>query len=306
MIRLGLCCIFHSAPITFRRTTAAHLRMKPRRDQLRLLAEIALHNAGSLQAALNYCRDHRIGAFRINSRILPLKTHPEAGYAIEQLPDSKRIVEAFKNCGRFARRHGIRTSFHPDQFVVLNSPDPGVVARSVAELRYQAEVARWVNADVITLHAGGAYGDKAAALQRLGSVIRRLPHAVRSRLTLENDDVRFTPRDLLPICRSLGVPLVYDVHHHRCLPDGLSIEAATDLAFASWPREPLFHISSARTGTGNRRLHHDYIDASDFPLHWCDLEITVDVEAKAKELAVLALARELEICPPAHTAVAVS
>jgi UV DNA damage endonuclease len=28
----------------------------------------------------------------------------------------------------------------------------------------------------------------------------------------------------LPVCRSTGIPLVYDVHHHGCNPDELSIE----------------------------------------------------------------------------------
>jgi UV DNA damage endonuclease len=294
MIRLGLCCIFRGEPIKFRRTTATHLRTRPRPEQLRLLAQIALHNAAALQAALTYCRDHGIGAFRINSQILPLKTHPQAGYHIDQLPDAPRIVAAFRHCGRFSRRYDIRTSFHPDQFVVLNSPDPGVVERSVAELHYQAEVARWVNADVITLHAGGAYADKPAALHRLSRTIRRLPRAVRSRLTLENDDVRFTPQDLAPICRSLNVPLVYDVHHHRCMPDGLSIEAATELALETWSREPLFHISSPLTRDGaSCRPHAEYIEATDFPSSWQALKVTVDVEAKAKELAVHRLAGQL-------------
>jgi UV DNA damage endonuclease len=44
--------------------------------------------------------------------------------------------------------------------VVLNSTRPEVVASSIAELEYQAQVASWVNADVINIHAGGAYGNK--------------------------------------------------------------------------------------------------------------------------------------------------
>jgi UV DNA damage repair endonuclease len=59
--------------------------------------------------------------------------------------------------------------------------------------------------------------------------------------TLENDDRLFAVRDLLPLCTRTGVPLVYDVHHHRCNPDGLDVEAATDLAVAvsRSPRERL-------------------------------------------------------------------
>ena len=167
MIRLGLCCIFRSEPITFRRATAKHLLGKPREERLQRLADICRHNALALEQALHYCKDNGIGAFRINSQILPLKTHPDVGYAMKDLPGGEEIVKIFRRCGTWSRRHDIRTTFHPDQFIVLNSPDPQVVARSVADLVYHAEVAQWVHADVINLHAGGVYGDKKSALTRL-------------------------------------------------------------------------------------------------------------------------------------------
>lgn len=302
MIRFGLCCIFREQPIKFRRTTAKYLSGFDRPRQLAYLSEICRHNADSLMRALEYCHRHGIGAFRINSQILPLKTHPDCGYAIGDLPNAERIVSIFKQCGDFAGRHGIRTTFHPDQFILLSSPKKEVTRRSVADLVYQAEVARWVGADVINIHGGGAYGDKPASLLRLARQIGKLPEEVRSRLTLENDDRVFTPSDLLPVCRDTGVPLVYDVHHHRCLPDGITVEDATARTLATWNREPLFHISSPRQGWGggNPRLHHDYIDANDFPAAWLDLDLTVEVEAKAKELAVSKLKNEIEALPAAR------
>ena len=295
MLRLGLCCIFRSEPIAFRRATAKHLLTKPRKEQLRLLADICRHNALALEQALRYCKDHGIGAFRINSQILPLKTHPDVGYALQDLPEGEEIVKIFRRCGTLSRRHDLRTTFHPDQFIVLNSPDPQVVARSVADLVYHAEVANWVHADVINLHGGGVYGDKPSALARLSEAIVGLPAGVRRRLTLENDDRSFTPSDLLPVCRATGTPLVYDVHHHRCLPDGLSVAQATAAALDTWRREPLFHLSTPLNGwkTGDSRPHHDFIDPVDFPREWHGLDITVEVEAKAKEEAVLKLAAEL-------------
>jgi len=39
--------------------------------------------------ALEFCAAHGIGSFRIQSQILPLKTHPQAGYRIEELPEAK-------------------------------------------------------------------------------------------------------------------------------------------------------------------------------------------------------------------------
>ncbi|MCG8686854.1 MAG: UV DNA damage repair endonuclease UvsE [Desulfobacterales bacterium] len=296
MIRFGLCCIFKEENIKFRRTTAKYLSSLPRVNQLKRLSEICLFNILSLKQALIFCRDHGIGDFRINSQILPLKTHPEVGYDIHELPDEEKIMNAFSNCRQFSRANDIRTGFHPDQFIVLSSPRPEVVRRSVADLVYQAEVSQLVGSDVINIHGGGVYGDKTTALERLVKEIKTLPDHVRKRLTLENDDRSYTPDDLLPVCIKTGVPLVYDIHHHRCLKDGLNEKEATQAALSTWNREPLFHISSPRNGWDNKdiRKHHDYIDPSDFPAYWLPLDITVEVEAKAKELAVTKLINDLK------------
>jgi UV DNA damage endonuclease len=295
-LRLGLCCLFASEPIKFRTTTATAMLRLEKGKRLARIAEICRHNADALMDALEFCAANDIGAFRINSQILPVKTHPGAGYELEELPGSRAIIARFRECGRLARQQGLRLSFHPDQFVVLNSPNPKTLARSLAELDYMAEVAEWVGADVINLHGGGAYGDKTTALRALRTNIKRLPAPVRSRLTLENDDKVYTPSDLLPVCADTGVPLVYDVHHHRCLPDGLTVEEATQRARATWDREPVFHVSSPKEGWSGPKphRHHDYIDAADFPTEWLGWPLTVEVEAKAKEMAVARLRKALQ------------
>jgi UV DNA damage endonuclease len=170
------------------------------------------------------------------------------------------------------------------------------VQKSIEELEYQAEVAELVGADVINIHGGGAYGDKQKALADFARTLDRLSQKVRSRLTIENDDKTYTPADLLPLCKATGVPLVYDVHHHRCNPDGMSVEQATKKALATWNREPMFHISSPIQGWDGPRqeCHHDFIDVRDFPNCWRRKKITVEVEAKAKEVAVAKLLGELK------------
>lgn len=298
MIRLGLCCIFRDEPIAFRRTTAAALAGLTRRERLARLAELCRHNALSLADALAYCSRHGIGDFRINSQLLPLYTHPSFGYRLSGLPGGKEIEALLAGCGAFARVHRLRTTFHPDQFVLLNSPSSVVTERSVEELAYQSELADLVGADVVNIHGGGAYGEREAALERLRRRIERLPDGIRRRLTLENDDRVFRPADLLPVCRATGVPMVYDVHHHRVLPDGLSVEEATRAALATWHREPLFHVSSPIDGWKGKHpnRHHELVAPGDFPAGWLSLRrnVTVEVEAKAKEVAVLRLKRALE------------
>jgi UV DNA damage endonuclease len=295
MIRFGLCCIFRDQPIKFRTTTATANGKMKRTDALAKLSDLCMTNADALLAALQYCADNGIGCFRINSKILPLKTHPDSGYVLSELPDGDEIIRRFKMCGSFVKKHKLRTSFHPDQFVVLNSPRPDVVAKSIKELEYQCEVAEWVGADVVNIHGGGAYGDKQKALADFDRNLERLSLRVRRRLTVENDDITYTPSDLLPVCRAQGIPLVYDVHHHRCNQDGLLVEEATEKAVATWKRESMFHISSPKEGWKGPmpRRHHDFINVMDFPECWREMTITVEVEAKAKEVAVLKLKNEL-------------
>lgn len=294
-LRLGLCCQFAEVPIKFRTTTAAAMVRQERAVQLERLADLCRSNAQALLATLDYCATNGIVAFRVSSQILPVKTHPVVGYAIDELPGSAGIVEQFRACGRFAHEHDLRLSFHPDQFVVLNSPNPATVAASLAEMDYQAEVAEWLGADSLNLHGGGAYGDKDTALARLRQVVDGLPAPIRTRLTFENDDKTFTVSDLLPVCHDLQVPLVFDVHHHRCLPDGLSIGEATERARATWTREPHFHLSSPLEGWDGPRpeRHHDFIAPADFPREWLGWPLTVDIEAKAKEIAIARLSQDL-------------
>jgi UV DNA damage endonuclease len=293
-MRLGLCCTFKNEDIRFRTTTERYLgQLSPahREDKLRALAA---HNAHALQAAIAYCARHGIGCFRMTSQILPLKTHPRLGYDTSLL--GEEIVALFRAAGRLARRRKIRTTFHPDQFVVLSSPKDRVVSNALAEIEYQAEVAEWIGADVINVHGGGGYDDKRKALKRLVDNVAHLSPRARARLTIENDDRVYTPTDLLPVCTRLSIPLVYDVHHHRCNGDDLDEARATHLAVRTWNREPLFHISSPREGWGgsNPRSHADEVDIEDLPTCWDELDCTVEVEAKAKEQAVLELKRALE------------
>jgi len=307
MIRLGLCCIFREQPITFRQTTAAALIKVERAGQLAKLSQICIENLKSLKKALTWVSAHGIGGFRVLSPIFPRYTHPEVGYTLDELPDGEAIFEQLDVIKSMGQEQNIRLSLHPDQFNVLSSPHEQVVLNTIGELTYQGMVAERIGADVINIHGGGVYGDKQSALKRLIKNFSRLPENVQQRLTLENDDRSYTPEDLLPVCKELQIPLVYDIHHHRCLPDTLSIEEVTELCLQSWKRverEPYFHISSPRDGYQSTKPqpHADYISFADFPDYWLkcgkDVDISIDVEAKAKELAVLRLLDNLAQSSP--------
>lgn len=239
-----------------------------------------------------------IGAFRVLSPIFPRYTHPEVGYGLDDLQQAASIRETLEKVNAHRKLCDIRLSFHPDQFITISSQRIDVVENSLRELEYHGIVSELIGAEVINMHGGGAFGDKVSSMQRFRKNFERLSERVQKRLSLENDDLIYTLADLYPVCRDLGIPLVYDVHHHRCNPDGLSVEEATQMSVETWDRagkEPYFHISSPAMGWGAKkpRKHADYIDVNDFPDFWTDMSATIDVEAKAKELAVIKLMVDL-------------
>jgi UV DNA damage endonuclease len=291
-LRWGLCCQFLDSPIKFRTATHGYVSTLTPKKRCEYLADIADNNAIALADAVERCHQLGIGAFRITSQLLPLATHPLTGYTLEQLDPGGGVAGTLSFAGALAQAYDIRLSLHPDQFVVLNSEREPVVQSAIQEMELHGEVAELVGADVIVLHGGGGVGGATVALERLERGLDRLSPRARERVALENDDRCFTLRDLMPLCERTGVPLVYDVHHHRCLADGYSVGEATDLAFGTWgDREPYAHLSSPKEGWAgpNVRAHADYIDPADFPEEWVTRAMTIDVEAKAKERAVLSV-----------------
>ncbi len=297
MIRFELCCLFKNEDIKYRRVTAKHLSKVSREIQLLKISEIALHNVETLQKALITCRNLGISAYRITSPLFPLYTHPEVGYTLKDLSCKDQILKLFKKIKNFSKHNNIRTTFHPDQFVVLSSPNDQVYQNSVNELEYHRLLVELIGADVINIHVGGAYGNKKEAIERLLNKLQQKElKNILKYLSFENDDKIYTPEDILYIYQKTGIPFVYDVHHHRCNKDKLSVEEATYQCINTWKqskREPIFHISSPKEGwkSKNPKMHADYIDINDFPELWLKLgnNITLDIEAKAKELAILEL-----------------
>jgi UV DNA damage endonuclease len=232
------------------------------------------------------------------SQLFPLYTHPEAGYVLTALPDCEQITGVLQEVNRYCRANDIRLSFHPDQFITIASPNPAVVVNSIKELEYHGFLAELIGADIVNIHIGGVFNDKNAVLKRFAENFKLLSPAVKTRLAVENDDISYSVQDVLPLCEQLSIPMVYDVHHHRCNPDKYSIAEATDRCIEHWMalrREPHFHISSPLDGwnSSTRRSHADYIDFKDVPEYWLKLNnFTLDVEAKAKELAVTKLIQE--------------
>ncbi len=80
---------------------------------------------------LDYCAKHDIGLYRMSSDLAPYATHPDMPEFHGMVRESQQELASI---GAKAKALGIRLSFHPSQFVVLNSPDPELVRKSVWDL----------------------------------------------------------------------------------------------------------------------------------------------------------------------------
>jgi UV DNA damage endonuclease len=121
--------------------------------------------------------------------------------------------------GKQARELDLRLSFHPSQFVVLNSPDPSLVRKSVWDLSMQAEMLDLMELGpeaVVVVHVGGTFGDRETGARRWVETWSTLPEHVRHRLVLEHDDLRFSAADAPWIHRRTGVRLVFDYQRFWC------------------------------------------------------------------------------------------
>ena len=248
-------------------------------------------NLACLQRILEFNVAHGLLFFRISSGIVPFGSHP-----VNTFPWQTRFTAEFRAIGDYIRAHDMRVSLHPDQFVVLNSPDAGIVARSVAELAYQGAMLDLMGLDStakLQIHVGGLYGDREAAMARFAATYQQLPAAVRPRVVIENDDRLFSLRDCLRLSAEVGVPVLFDTFHHECLNHGEPMAEALRLAAATWHpvRDglPLLDYSSQqpdeRKGKHATSLAEDLF--RDLLPHLRGLDADIMLEIKDKEASAL-------------------
>jgi len=262
------------------------------------LQETVRENLDCLLRILQYNRDHDLFFFRIGSQLVPFASHP-----VNQFNWQEYFVPRFRAIGRFALEHEMRLSMHPDQFILINSPDEGVFERSVAELRYHVQVLDLMGlppSAKVMIHVGGVYQDRETSLHRFIERYALLEPAIRQRLVIENDDVSYPFADCLTLHRATGVPVVFDCFHHSILNRGESLAEVMPLFAATWKAEdglPLSHYSSQQPDERAGK-HADTIDLSDFERFLqmtkpYDLDIMLEIKDKeASALRAIDVARD--------------
>jgi UV DNA damage endonuclease len=138
------------------------------------------------------------------------------------------------------------------------------------------------------------YGDRVESSKRFCKNFERLSENCKSRLTIENDDStnKMSVADLYQyIFADIGIPIVFDYHHHSFNTGDLSEEDALELAIATWPEgiTPIVHYSESKALHENNlkirpQAHSDYING---PINTYGYDVDVMIEAKHKELALV-------------------
>jgi UV DNA damage endonuclease len=293
---LGYACINvtlsnHKPKITTNRTMVKKTFLNRGLDYA---GDLSALNCTDLITILDWNVRHNIKLFRLSSSFFPWASE----YKLDELNNYDTIKVLLSRAGDFAQKHGLRLTAHPGPFNVLGSPNNHVVENSIIDLSVHGEMFDMLGLsrtpfNKINIHCNGVYGDKIAAMNRFCDNFHRLPKSVKSRLTVENDDKEsmYSVKDLMYIHERIGIPIVFDYHHHKFCDGGVSEKEALRLAISTWPKDitPIVHYSESKADhesntTVKEQAHSDYIDQLPNTYGY---NVDIMIEAKAKELSIL-------------------
>jgi UV DNA damage endonuclease len=300
-MKIGYPCINTSiernTPSTFRLAFYSENRLiQTVEDNLKHLAKVLKYNV-----------DHDLLFFRISSDIVPFASHP-----ICKFDWDKQFQSEFKEVGDYIKKHHIRISMHPDQFVVINSPSEKIVNSSINELKYHCRVLDCMNlaeTAKIQIHVGGAYGNKIDAIDRFVKIYNNdkntlLDEYIKRRLVIENDDRLYNLSDCLYINQKTDIPILLDIFHHECFNSGEeSLFSALKKAKSTWKKDKdgipmvdyssqnvmdiLYHGMNRRTKKGKHTTAIDQILFNRFLKETAGLDFDIMLEIKDKEKSAL-------------------
>ena len=256
-------------------------------------SELGLKNCEDLYEVIKWNKENNFNFFRITSDLFPWCSE----YNLTDLPNYNEIEKVLSKIGIFVKQNNMRITSHPGPFNVLTSPNENVVKNCIHDLSIQGQTFDLMELsstpfNKINIHIGGAYGDKKAAMKRFCENFKLLPRCVKKRLTVENDDRAslYSVKDLYEgVFKVIGIPIVFDYHHHNFCNGGQSEEEALNLAVSTWGSiRPVVHYSESRSIEKNDdsikpHAHSDYVYNL---INTYNHNLDIMIEAKHKELAV--------------------
>lgn len=293
-MQLGYACINMTLQKSKVQTSRGMIKRTFKAKGIPYASQLALANVKDLKRVIQWNNDHGIKVYRMTSCLFPWMSE----YDIFDLPDIDQIADVMAQAGKIATDGGQRLSFHPGPFNVLASPNPNVVTKTIKELNDHSTQLDLMDMPAspmakINIHVGGAYGDHASALSRFCSNFKRLDANTQARLTVENDDKPncYSTKMLVEgVSNRVGVPVVFDSHHHDLGPQDLDYHDAFYLARQTWhardAKQQCHHSNSRKNyedGTVSRVAHSDWYYT---PFENYGEDVDVVLECKKKELAL--------------------
>ena len=233
-----------------RSTTVRWLNNQTKEVAEQRLWDLMVHNIESSRKLVERIGelDEHLRMVRLSSDILPVYTQHEWSYFWRRSDVVAYAERAFGEVGELARSRGVRLSFHPGQFTVLASANPGIVERSIEEFEYHNDMIRWMGYGrtfqdfKCNVHISGKQGPEGII-----KALPRLSPEARNTLTIENDEISWgldASLELVDHCA-----LVLDIHHHF-IKTGEYIHVGDDRfsrVIDSWRGvRPVIHYSVSR------------------------------------------------------------
>ena len=157
--------------------------------------------------------DENLRMVRLSSDILPVYTQSDWRWFWQRSDVRDFCQREFARVGDLARKNNVRLSFHPGQFTVLASDNPGIVERSIEEFEYHADMARWMGYGQkfqdfkCNVHIAGRRGPEGVL-----DAYKLLSPEARNIITIENEENAWGLDDCLTLSHT--IPIVLDIHHH--------------------------------------------------------------------------------------------
>jgi len=263
------------------------------------VSELIIENLKDTLKVLDYNLKNHIYIYRLSSDSFPWMSE----YEFSDLPNFNVIKNLMAKIGDKIKSNGIRTSYHPGPFNVLASENLSVVEKTIKELNKHAELMDLMGLDQTTfypinIHINTTQPTREEAAQRFVDRFPSLSESCRKRLTLENDDSpnQYSVKILHDLVHTkIGIPIVFDQHHFNYGPQDQTMEEALRLAHSTWSTRVMTHMSSPKTledNSGKQIAHADYIYEE---IKTFGLDFDTEIEAKAKDLAVIKYRNQFKV-----------
>ncbi len=266
---------------------------------LSYVSELVIENLKDTLKVLDWNLKNHIYIYCLSSASFPWMSE----YEFSDLPKFPAIQTYMRLIGEKIKSNGIRVSYHPGPFNVLASENPSVVEKTIKELNKHAELMDLMGLDQthfypINIHINTTQPTREEAAQRFVDRFPLLSDSCKKRLTLENDDSpnQYSVKMLYDMVHvKTGIPIVFDQHHFNYGPQDQTMEEALRLAHSTWSTRAMTHMSSPKTledNSGKQTAHADYIYEE---IKTFGLDFDTEIEAKAKDLAVLKYREQFKI-----------